>query len=134
MDSYSSPLRTHLISDFVLQDKQKNFCKCYQNYLENLRLKFFIIQMNGRQHKYWGVFSDILAKASRLNTFHGLWTLYVPSSRHLRIIERNLRHIHHQCLIFTTLFSFGLWLVLMCIKTLNFHIKYLTASIKRPLE
>ena len=38
------PLKTFLISEFVLQDAKK----CYQNYLRHLWLKFFIFQMSGR--------------------------------------------------------------------------------------
>ena len=36
------PLRHFFISNFVLQDTKKIFCKCYQNYLRHLWLKFFI--------------------------------------------------------------------------------------------
>ena len=80
------PLRTFLISDFVLQDTKNIFCKCYQNYLRHLRLKFFIFQMSGRWfpwHTKGGCiplplnskifFSDILAMASK-KTFYGFKT------------------------------------------------------------
>ena len=77
------------ISDFILKDTKKIFCKCYQNYLRHLWLKSFIFQMSGRWfpwHPKGGCtppinlevfFSDILATASRLNTSYGLETLHV---------------------------------------------------------
>ena len=40
-------------------------------------------------------FSDIMVTASRLNTFCGLETLYVHSSRHYRIINKVLRHLRY---------------------------------------
>ena len=93
------------IFDFVLQDTKKIFCQCYQNYLRHLWLIFFIFQITGRwfpgtpkggvhrPYKSRGVFTDILATASRLNTLYGLKTLHVQSSRHVGITQRVLRHI-----------------------------------------
>ena len=81
-----TPFTIFFISDFVLQDTKKIFCKCYQNYLRHIWLEFFIFQMSGRwfpwhpkgvvynPHKSRGVFSDILATATRLNTSYGLET------------------------------------------------------------
>ena len=40
-------------------------------------------------------FSDILATASRLNTYYGLETLHAQSSRHVGITQKVLRHIRH---------------------------------------
>ena len=41
----TSPFANFLISDLVLQDTKKIFCKCYQNYLRHLWLKFFIFRL-----------------------------------------------------------------------------------------
>jgi len=46
MGGAHSPFTNFLISDFVLKDTKKIFCKCYQNYLRHLWLKFFILQIN----------------------------------------------------------------------------------------
>ena len=48
MGGVHPPLRTFLISDFVLKDTKTLFCKCYQNYLRHLWLRFFLFQINGR--------------------------------------------------------------------------------------
>ena len=87
---------------------KKIFCKCYQNYLRHLWLKFFIFQMSGRwfpwHPKGGGVhppinlevfFTHILATATRLNTSYGLETLHAQSSRHVGITQKVLRHIRH---------------------------------------
>ena len=86
---------------------KKIFCQCYQNYLRHLWLKFFIFQMSGRwfpwhpkggctpPHKSRGVFTHILATATRLNTSYGLETLHAQSSRHDGITQKVLRHIRH---------------------------------------
>ena len=80
------PLRTFLISDFVLQDTEKILCQCYQNDLIHPWLKLFIFQMSVRSfpwHHKGGVHppinlevlaSDILAIASRLKTLYVLET------------------------------------------------------------
>ena len=53
----STPLRSFLISDFVFQDTKKIFCKCYQNYLRYLWLKFFIWAEGGSVEPQRGVCS-----------------------------------------------------------------------------
>ena len=49
----------------------------YQSFLRHWCLRYFIFQISGRRFqwhpKFWGVFSDILTTASRLNTLYGLW-------------------------------------------------------------
>ena len=101
-------LRIFLISDLVLQDTKKIFCKSYLIYLRHLCLKFFIFQVSGRwfpwHPKEGGVhpsinlevfFTHILATASGLNTSYGLETLHAQSSRHVGITQKVLRHIRH---------------------------------------
>ena len=97
--------------DFLLssEDTKKILCKCYQNYLRPLLLKLFIIQMSrgvvsvaskrGGVHLFINpevYLSGTLAKASRLDTSHGIETLYVHSSIHAGIIKQVLRHIPHK--------------------------------------
>ena len=99
------PVRFFFISDFVLKYTKTIFCKCHQNYLRHLWLKLFIFQMSGRwfpwhpkwytPHKSIGIFTHILATASRLNTLYGLETLHAQSSRHVEITQNVLRHIRH---------------------------------------
>ena len=102
------PLRFFFISDFVLKDRKTIFCKCYQNYLRHLWLKFFIFQMSGRWfpwHPKGGgctppinlevFFTHILATATRLNTLYGLETWYAQSPRRFLITKKVLRHIRH---------------------------------------
>ena len=117
---YSPPLRSFLIYDFVLWDMKKFFCQCYQNYLRHLWLKFFTFQMSGRwfpwhlkggcttPHKSCGVFSEILATASRLNTLYGIETWYIQSSRRVLIMKNFLRHIRHFWRIYDVI-NVGFW-------------------------
>ena len=64
-------------------------------------VKIFHFQMSGRWFpwvsldKSRGVFSDILATASRLNTLYELETLHAQLSGHFRITQKVLRHIRH---------------------------------------
>ena len=80
------------------------FCQCYQNSLKRL----FIFRMGGRWFPWhpkggctWApintevLFSDILPTPSGVNTFYGLETWDVQSSRHVEIIQKVLRHIQH---------------------------------------
>ena len=90
---HASPFTNFLISDFDLQDLRHLWLKCY------------IFQISGRYfpwHPKGGLYTpinlevsfwDILATASRLNTFYGLET--VQSSRHFGITKKVLRHIRH---------------------------------------
>ena len=83
-----TPLRSFLISDFVLQNTKKSFCQFYQNYLRHLCLKIFHFSDEWKVVSVapqW-FFLDILATASRLNTLYELETLYVQFSRHVGII------------------------------------------------
>ena len=47
----------------------------------------------GTFHKSQGIFSDIVATASRLNTLYRLGTLYEHLSTHFRIITKFVRHL-----------------------------------------
>ena len=49
----------------------------------------------GTFHKLQGIFSDIMATASRLNTLYRLETLYGHLSTHFKIIEKVVRHFRH---------------------------------------
>ena len=75
--------------------------KLYQTYLVTIFEMsgwWFLWHPKGRctpPHKSWGVFSDILATASRLNTLYGLETLHAQLSRHVEITQKVLRHIRH---------------------------------------
>ena len=64
------------------------------------------------QHKSWGVFSDILATASRFNSLYGLEAWYVKSSRYVRIIKKLSTFLtylwRHHYRIVTSLCSFWL--------------------------
>ena len=112
--------------------KKYFFCQCYQNYLRRLLLRFFRWVAGGfcctpkrwgrgqgwctSTPKTWGVFSEILATASRLNTLYGLETLYVQISRHGRIIKSFEAYptfltysLRHKCRIFTLFCNFWLY-------------------------
>ena len=71
----------------------------YQTYLVRIFEMsgwWFLWHPKGRctpPHKSWGVFSDILATASRLNTLYRRETWYVQSSRNVKIITNVLRYI-----------------------------------------
>ena len=75
MGDVHPPLRTILISDFVLKDTKKFFCKCYQNYLRHLWLKFFIFQISWRWFRW-----------------HPEGVVYIPPHNSGGVI---LRHICH---------------------------------------
>ena len=106
------------ISNFVLQDTKKCFWQCPQHYLRHLSLTYFTLLMRGRWFSCPSInpevfFSDILATASRSNTLYGLETLYVQSSRHVRIIEKDLStsdifDVIMTCHIFTSFCSYWL--------------------------
>ena len=49
----------------------------------------------GTFHKSQGIFSDLMATASRLNTLYRLDTLYGHLSIHFRIIQKVVRHFRH---------------------------------------
>ena len=63
MGDVHPPLRTFVISDFVLQDTKNVFCHCCQNYLKSLWSKFSMFQMSGRCFLWHSInpelFSDI---------------------------------------------------------------------------
>ena len=73
--------------------------KLYQTYLVRIFEMsgwWFLWHPKGRctpPSKSWGVFSDILAMASTLNTLYGRETWYVQSSRNVKIITNVLRYI-----------------------------------------
>ena len=102
--------------------QQKIFCQCYQNYHKGVYTN---------PDNSWGVFSDILAAASRLNTLYRLKTLYVRSSRYVRIIKKYFDTYptfliclwRHQCQIFTAFCSFY---VIKYVESLDFLIEYVS--------
>ena len=85
------------ISDFFFKIRERFFAR--ENYLRLCCLRYFIFQIIERWFpwhlKVCVPSSNILAMASRLNTFYGFETPYVQSSRHVWIIEKVLRHIRY---------------------------------------
>ena len=88
-----------LCSSRFEKDVLQVLSKLYQTYLVRIFEMsgwWFLWHPKGRctpPHKSWGVFSDILATASRLNTLYGRETWYVQSSRNVKIITNVLRYI-----------------------------------------
>ena len=83
-------------------------------------------------HKSRGVFSDILAMASRLSTLYGLKTWYVQSSGLVGIMKKVLIHIQHFWRIYD-ITNVGFFVILQFLATasvikfvgtLEFHIEY----------
>ena len=66
--------------------------------------------------KSLGVFSDILATASKLNTLYELETFHIHSSRHVIYIEKVLRHIQHFVVLMTSSIL-GFYIVLQFLAT-----------------
>ena len=87
------PSTNFCISDFVILNNEKDFLQVLSNLSQTSLLKLLerkVVSVAPQISR--GVFSDILATASRLNTLYGIGTLYVQSSRHDSIISKFLRH------------------------------------------